>query len=249
MQGDQALGRAVGLLGFVGKDIRLDNGKLMLEGGKLVTQANVKLEGDAVKTGLEVRDSAGVLVAEEALGPQTAGEHTLEWDGAGKDGKILPNGAYTFNVVATDVRGAPVETKISSTIKVTGVDLQNGGSFYTSVGKIGVGEVSSVGDAGFSQVAAKAEAGTAARGDLARADGAKVDAVKAEMANAGNPEEAKADAPKAEPAKGEPAKDDVAKREPVSEAPALPPGAAVAPGPHVFPRAGLPRGEGQEPGS
>jgi flagellar basal-body rod modification protein FlgD len=192
MQGEQALGRAVGLIGFVGKEIKLDNGKLMFEGGKLTTQASFKLDTDAAKTGVEVRDASGVVVASQVLGPQTAGDHPLTWDGLGKDGKPLANGAYTFNVIATDVRGEPVASRITSTVKVTGVDLQNGGSFYTPVGKIGVNEVASVGENGFSQAAAKA--------DQSAADAAKAALAKAELAKAEVPGE---DAPKDDAAKAE----------------------------------------------
>ena len=54
MQNDEALGRAVTLLNFVGKDIKLDNGKLMVEGGKVATDASFKLDNESVKTILEV---------------------------------------------------------------------------------------------------------------------------------------------------------------------------------------------------
>lgn len=146
MQADASLGRAVGLIDFVGKDIKLSNGKLAMEKGKLSTPAVAKLEADATNATLEIRDSAGVLMASKALGPMTRGEHPLAWEGAGKDGKPLADGAYTFSLAATDVHGQAIGAPITSTVKVTGVDLHDqGGSFYTPLGKVAIAEVASVG--------------------------------------------------------------------------------------------------------
>jgi flagellar hook assembly protein FlgD len=153
MQNDEALGRAVTLLNFVGKDIKLDNGKLMVEGGKVATDASFKLDNESVKTILEVRDGAGVVVASKDLGHVAPGETKLEWSGGNKNGKPLSDGAYTFSIQATDMQGQTLAAPVSSTLQVTGVDLHDGGgSFYTAVGKVGVREVASVGSQGYSKV-------------------------------------------------------------------------------------------------
>ncbi|MHA0111233.1 hypothetical protein ACXYUI_29520, partial [Klebsiella pneumoniae] len=73
MQSDDALSRAVGLINFVGKDISLDNGKLMIEDGKMVTRASVKLEHEVAKAVLEVRDASGTTVASKDLGHMAGG--------------------------------------------------------------------------------------------------------------------------------------------------------------------------------
>ena len=147
MQTEAAVGRAVGLIGFVGKDVHLDNGKLFVSKGKVATDAVMKLAGPANQVSLELRDGSGSVVATKALGPMNAGEHKVEWEGKGKDGKPLLDGAYTFSVMATDMRGQAVAAPITSTVKITGVDLKDpGGAFYTPLGKIGVTEVAAVGD-------------------------------------------------------------------------------------------------------
>ena len=146
MQTDEAIGRAVNLINFVGKDVTLGNGKLMIENSQMVTDARVKLDQESVNTKIDVRDGAGVLVASTDIGPLPSGESKLEWNDVGKDGKKLSNGAYTFNVVATDMNNQPIPTSIASTLKVTGVDLHDtGGAFYTQIGKVGVRDVSSIG--------------------------------------------------------------------------------------------------------
>jgi flagellar hook assembly protein FlgD len=212
-QTDEAIGRAVNLINFVGKDVTLGNGKLMVENSQMVTDARVKLDQESVNTKIEVRDGAGVLVASTDIGPLPSGESKLEWHDVGKDGKKLSNGAYTFSVVATDMNNQPIPTSIASTLKVTGVDLHDtGGAFYTQIGKVGVRDVSSIGSTTSSSNAAakpvaKAPEGVGPNADavakLIEAGAASAPAVKASVPNApvANNPVAKAPTPNAPVAK------------------------------------------------
>jgi flagellar basal-body rod modification protein FlgD len=148
MQADNQMSRAVGLINFVGKDLKLESGKLKLENGKL-SDAMLKTDVDVPSLMVEVRDAAGVVVHSMEVGNVKAGENKLEWNGLGKDGKRVPDGVYTFSAFGKDEQGNDIPGKIISTVKVTGVDLMDaGGSFYTNIGKIRINEVASVGDAG-----------------------------------------------------------------------------------------------------
>jgi hypothetical protein len=132
----------------VGKDIKLDSGKIRLENGT-ISSALFRLDGESVKTALEVRDSAGVVVHSADLGLKSAGEHLIEWNGLKSDGTKASAGAYTINVLAKDMNGNDLPAKLTTTVKVTGVDLQDsGGSFYTDMGKVRISEISSVGELG-----------------------------------------------------------------------------------------------------
>ena len=150
--------RSIGLINFVGKELKLDGGKLAWHGGK-VTDSTFSLDKDTAKTTLEVRDAAGVVVSTQDLGQLNGGDHKLEWNGKSKDGKNVAEGVYTFAVLAKDIQGNTVDARISSNVKVTGVDLKDaGGAFYTDVGKVGIAEVASVGDKGFASRARAADA-------------------------------------------------------------------------------------------
>jgi flagellar basal-body rod modification protein FlgD len=148
MQDSDATSRAVGLINFVGKDIKLDSGKIRLENGA-ISSALFRLDGESVNTALEVRDSAGVVVHSADLGLKSAGEHLVEWNVLKNDGTKAASGAYTINVLAKDMNGNDLPSKLTTTVKVTGVDLQDsGGSFYTDMGKVRISEISSVGELG-----------------------------------------------------------------------------------------------------
>lgn len=172
MAAENQSSRAVGLINFVGKELKLDGGKLAWRGGK-VTDSVYNLERDTSRAMLEVRDAAGVVVSLQDLGQKAAGDHTLEWNGKSKEGKNVPEGVYTFAVLGQDLQGAEVASRITSTVKVTGVDLKDaGGAFYTDVGKVGIGEVGSVGDKGF---VSRARVGDAVK-DVAGGAGAGIQA-------------------------------------------------------------------------
>lgn len=148
MQSQAAVSRAVGLIDFVGKEIKLDNGKLHVEDGK-VSEGVMTVMQEAAKATLEVRDSAGGIVATRELGILTRGERKVDWDGLDNEGKKVGAGTYTFNVVAKDMNEQDIPVRITSMVKVTGVDLKDeGGAFYTDLGKIRINEVASVGAAG-----------------------------------------------------------------------------------------------------
>lgn len=149
MSKDQALGRATDLIDFVGKEVRLNNGKLKLEKGAL-TDAVFTTAKDVPNAELEVRDSAGVVVAKREIGHIKQGEHALEWDGKNADGKQVQDGIYTFAIIGKGMNDEEIPIEITSTVKVSGVDLQEtGGSFFTELGKVRVGEVATVGSPGF----------------------------------------------------------------------------------------------------
>jgi flagellar basal-body rod modification protein FlgD len=179
MNADNQTSRAVGLVDFVGKEVTINGGKLRLDQGK-VTDATFSLAKDSSKTVLEVRNSAGIVVDEQDLGQVRAGEHKVEWDGKTKDGKTVPDGAYTMTVVAKDMQEQAIPADITSSVKISGVDLQDkGGSFYTDIGKVRVDEISSVGKAGFKIRAAETDL-SAVNKDLAKQAAVGVPKVKAE---------------------------------------------------------------------
>jgi flagellar basal-body rod modification protein FlgD len=145
----QSQNRAVGLVDFIGKEVSVDGGKLRVQGGK-VQAGEIQIEQDVVNSTLEVRDSSGTVIATQDMGQLKRGVQKLAADPKTADGKPLPDGVYTFAVDAKDIEGSAVPVKLSSTVKVTGVDLQaEGGSFYTDLGEVTVDRIVSVGKPGF----------------------------------------------------------------------------------------------------
>jgi flagellar basal-body rod modification protein FlgD len=159
LSSEQALGRAVNLIDFVGKDIKVDGGKFKLANGK-ITDAKFELKEPVPGAVLQVRDASGSVIAKKDLGNLEKGRHRIAWDGKSEDGaKAINDGTYTFTIAAKNMQGQEVPVKISSTVKVTGVDLASqGGAFYSELGVIPVNQVASVGDEKFDAALEKAKA-------------------------------------------------------------------------------------------
>jgi flagellar basal-body rod modification protein FlgD len=151
MQAEQALGRAVGLTSFVGKEVKIAGNRAMLKGGHL-SPIQVHTERDTPKAVMEVRNSAGVVIASRDLGQLKAGDTVLDWDGIDNQGVKSPEGLYSINVSAKDQNGMDVPMELTSIVSVKGVDLrESGGSFFTDIGPVKVSEISAVGDLGFTK--------------------------------------------------------------------------------------------------
>jgi len=151
----QETNRSVSMLDYIGKEVSMDGGKLRLQNGS-ISDVNFNIANPVAEAMLEVRDGAGAVVAKKGLGALNSGDHPLEWDGKGVDGKSINDGVYSFAVIGKGMDGADVAVDLKTKVKITGVDLKDvGGSFYTDVGKVKINEVSSVGTPGFVKAAAK----------------------------------------------------------------------------------------------
>lgn len=152
MQSEQALSRAVGLTTFVGKDVKIASSRAMLKDGHL-SHIQAHVERDVPKATMEVRNSAGVVVATKDIGSLKAGDNKLDWDGIDQQGLKSSEGLYSVGVSAKDLTGLDIPVDLSSVVSVQGVDLREaGGSFYTEIGPVKVSEISSVGDNGFTKI-------------------------------------------------------------------------------------------------
>lgn len=145
----QSTDRAIGMVNYVGKEIDIGNGMLKWDKNKL-TKSSFDVEQPLANSFIEVRDSAGQVIAQEDLGNLMPGEHNLKWDGQLKDGTFASAGIYHFSLTGKTMDGVDVPLAIKSKVKVTGIDLQApGGAFFTELGKIAIKDVSSVGVQGF----------------------------------------------------------------------------------------------------
>lgn len=99
------------------------------------TGLGVMLGQDATDVQVEIKNSAGQVVATLDLGKQSAGTVPVGWEPKDADGNALPDGTYTFTATAT-INGQKVaQTTLSSSVVhavirqpdgTTGLALSNG---------------------------------------------------------------------------------------------------------------------------
>ena len=151
MNTSQDNGRTWGLVDYIGKEVQVNNGRIIAHGGKL-NQISFNTEKPVSAAELQVFDEAGILVAKKDIGNVTLGEHDLEWDGKNTEGKQISDGLYSFKIMS---KGGEAEEQIpikaTSKVKITGIDLQDksGNAFFTDLGKLSLNDISAVGSLGF----------------------------------------------------------------------------------------------------
>jgi flagellar basal-body rod modification protein FlgD len=151
MMKQQGGDRTVGMINYVDKEVTLDNGRLKFDKGK-TTKAVFEINTPVAGAFLEVRDDSGSVISQQELGSLMPGEHNLKWHGKTKDNKDANPGIYHFSIIGKNLDGQDVPIAITSKVKVSGVDMkEEGGAFFTELGKVKFKDVSSVGLQGFSK--------------------------------------------------------------------------------------------------
>ncbi len=151
MADSQDTNRAWGLIDYVGKEVQVNNGEIILRSGK-TSDLSLSIDKPINAAVLQIKDEAGVVVSTQDLGNLNAGDHKLAWDGKDSKGKLATDGHYRFNIVSKGKEEEPIPVKATSKVKITGLDLQDktGSNFYTELGKLSLKDISAVGSPGFS---------------------------------------------------------------------------------------------------
>lgn len=105
---------------YLGKTVTLDNGDAALTDGQ--AQWDYTLSSTAQNTSLIVSDESGEVVY-VGSGETSTGTHTFTWDGTDSNGDALPEGTYTLSVSSSTSDGTDIDTTVTSSGTVTGVDL------------------------------------------------------------------------------------------------------------------------------
>jgi flagellar basal-body rod modification protein FlgD len=114
LQDALGMSRAVNLLG---KTVTGLGNSLSLSGGQ-AGGGTYQLPGEAQEVTVTIFDQAGGVVRTLALGRQAAGLRQFAWDGKDAEGKLLPDGSYSFQVTALDSQGKGLEVTNYFTGKV-----------------------------------------------------------------------------------------------------------------------------------
>lgn len=131
-------------VGYVGKEIEIEDPRLSLKKGQTV-DVNYQLDRSADNVVLTITDSNNNKVFTKALGPQEAGRGHYSWSGHNSAGKAAKPGVYTMSLEATDKDGLPVEFKGIGQTTITGVSLKGDAGIFSALGKIDTKAIRSIG--------------------------------------------------------------------------------------------------------
>jgi len=113
------------LLTLIGKEVQGSGNTLGVVDGKVST-THYTLADAADSCRVEIYDAAGRMVDTVELGYAASGEHELTWDAKTPSDAVVPDGQYTYSVIAMNALGQKVNVDYRTTGRVTGVNFDGG---------------------------------------------------------------------------------------------------------------------------
>jgi flagellar basal-body rod modification protein FlgD len=126
-------------LTLIGKEVQAQSNLLSVSNGSVDTTATLDV-GESCKIQLYVVDASGVQVRSYDWGLTQAGTYEFVWDGKNNAGAKVPDGAYEFQVTATNLAGEAMTDGIVPAIngRVTSVSFDEAGQPIIHIGNVNV---------------------------------------------------------------------------------------------------------------
>lgn len=115
-------------VGFIGKTIKALGNSIGVADG-VADQIHFELAENASAVIAHIYDSHKNLVKTIQPGGLNAGAQGVEWDATDNNGNKVPDGTYTFEVIATDTDANPVSATTLITSPVSGVSFKDGTTY------------------------------------------------------------------------------------------------------------------------
>jgi len=126
---------------FIGKIVDVRGNSLSVKDGSS-EQIHFDLGAAAQAVLVNIYDSNGNYVRTIESGYLGAGENEISWDGKDQAGYSLPDGRYSFEVMAADAEGRFVDAISYVSSRVTGVSFEDRMTYVlTEDGKYAVGDI------------------------------------------------------------------------------------------------------------
>lgn len=114
-----------GAASLLGRAVTVNGSSLTLEAGQPAS-LGYTLPASASSVFLQVQDGTGTPVRTLRLGQQGGGPHQVTFDGLDDQGRRLPSGSYTYQVLALDGSGRVLPGAITGSGQVTGIAMERG---------------------------------------------------------------------------------------------------------------------------
>lgn len=120
-------------VGMIGKQILAEGNTIAMSNG-ISSNVIFSLEKPTNSAAVSVFDESGALVSVVDTNALSAGQNTIGFAGFDKNGNPLPDGIYTFQVMALDGEGQQIPVKTFSSGIVSGVNIAEDGTTNLQIG-------------------------------------------------------------------------------------------------------------------
>ena len=117
-------------INMIGKQVIAEGNTISIADG-VSSDLIFDLENSADQTSIGIFNDKGELVNTTPTGALPVGRHTVPFNARDTQGNALPNGVYTFQVLATGTDGEDVTPVTFSSGIVSGVTIKEGSTFVT----------------------------------------------------------------------------------------------------------------------
>lgn len=121
---------------LIGKNVMASGNQVAYDG---LTPAYLQFSQSVPTTAstVSITDSTGRVVRTASIGPLSAGENAVAWDGRDSAGLPVPAGAYSFAVSGTTASGTALAAETFTTGRIDGINVANGTPVLT-IGPVSV---------------------------------------------------------------------------------------------------------------
>jgi len=111
---------------LIGKEVVATSDSVSIDSAGSAPPLSFSLDGAATNVTITIHDQDGNVVRTIEAGGQSAGSHTLSWNGLADGGAPLAPGAYAIQIEAQDAGGQAVGSSTQVRGVVTSVSFENG---------------------------------------------------------------------------------------------------------------------------
>lgn len=110
---------------FIGKTVKFSGSEFHVKNGK-PEFIQFDLDTDAALVQIGIYDAAGNYIRTLEGGALGPGEQAVVWDGLNNNGNSVPDGVYSFEILALDADNNIVKTATYTSGKITGINYKSG---------------------------------------------------------------------------------------------------------------------------
>lgn len=113
---------------YIGKTVVASGSSTQVKDG-VAEKLRFDLDADASRVDVKLYDAAGNFIRSIENDAMNKGQQSITWDGTDMNGNAVPDGTYTFQIMALDANQKAVSVSTYTTGLISGVNFRDGSAY------------------------------------------------------------------------------------------------------------------------